>query len=83
MYIDPVRHSGRPAKIPVDLEGRMGIPQVGQRTALQQQAEEMICMIPIPCARPGVQAVRHGPAGAPVPAQAERPFGGFHPGGGF
>lgn len=42
------RHSGRPAKISVDLEGRMGIPQIWQRAALQQQAEEMICMIPIP-----------------------------------
>lgn len=43
-----LRDAGGAAEVPVNLKRRMSVPQVGQRTAFQQQAEEMICVIPIP-----------------------------------
>ena len=56
-------NTGCSAKVSVNLERRMCIPQIIQRTVLQQIATQGISMITIMQTRPLIQLPAHAPAG--------------------
>ena len=75
-----LRDAGGGAKVAVDLEGRMGVPQVGVDAALEEVADELEGAVAVAQMRPGVDALAHAPAGAGVGAQVHGRAGRLEPG---
>ena len=70
-------NTGCSAKVSVNLERRMCIPQIIQRTVLQQIAKQGISMITIMQTRPLIQLPAHAPTGSPVTTMHQYYFSGF------
>lgn len=67
-------------EVSVDLEGRVGVPEVGEGGALQLFREHLVRVAAVPEPRPEVDLPCLGPAGATVPTGTQGDFGGFGPG---
>ncbi len=75
-----LRDTGGGAEVPVDLEGRVGVPEVGQGGVLQLLREHLVRVAAVPEPSPEVDLPGLGPAGAAVSAGAQGDLGGFGPG---
>src|SRR5665648_1187020 len=68
-------HACGGTEVPVDLERRVGVPQVVEGALLQLLGEHLVGVVPVEQASPEVDLPRLAPAGTPVTSRPERHLG--------
>ena len=64
-------HTGCTTEVTVNLEWRVCIPQVVERTVLQEVAEELVCVVTVLQASPLVELPTHTPTGCTIATMFE------------
>ena len=59
------------AEVAVNLERRVGVPQVGEGAVFQKRLVKLVGTVSVSGSRPEIEAVRHRPAGRLVSALVE------------